>query len=103
MECSDLILHCHRQSKDTRTNYSCNVSFPDTFLLSSTNATKTYGDIDYAPLNVLKAEISAVSGCAIGNLPPPAGPRFMNGAPVTLAKDIFPTNVVAEAPAGDEV
>ncbi|KAL1804561.1 hypothetical protein ACET3Z_027629 [Daucus carota] len=75
----------------------------DTFLLSSTNATKTYCDIDYAPLNVLKAEISAVSGCAIGNLPPPAGPRFMNGAPVTLAKDIFPTNVVAEAPAGDEV
>ncbi|WOG82508.1 hypothetical protein DCAR_0101673 [Daucus carota subsp. sativus] len=69
----------------------------------STNATKTYYDIDYAPLNVLKAEVSAVSGYAIGNLPPPSGSRFMNRAPVTLTMDTFPPTVIAEAPVGDEV
>lgn len=69
-------------------------------ILSSGNGTRTYCNIDYKPLNELKAAIMANTGHTIETLPPPTESRLV-GATVdalkeTTIKDILHTDTPVE-------
>ncbi|KAL8116039.1 hypothetical protein AgCh_022505 [Apium graveolens] len=56
----------------------------DNVFLSSSDATNTYVNIDYAPLHDLKAEMLISTGKTMENLPPPVVKRFVTQEGNTL-------------------
>lgn len=58
--------------------------FADNVTLSSTDATKSYMNIDYKPLNELKDAMVEATGKSIELLPPPANRRFVTANANTL-------------------
>lgn len=72
-------------------------------VLSSGDDTKTYCNIDYKPLEVLKVEMLAATGHTLQTLPPPRKSRLITSAPTPLDEVSIQHILDAEPPVGNEV
>ncbi|KAK1362001.1 hypothetical protein POM88_046475 [Heracleum sosnowskyi] len=71
--------------------------------LSSTDATRSYFNIDYTPLNNLKHEISNSSGTPVDTLPPPTIKHFVTANENDIQEISIKSILAAEIPHGKDL
>lgn len=76
---------------------------PANVILSSGDGTTTYCNIDYAPLNALKAAIITSTGQTEESLPPPTTPRLMLPTADAMKQITVQEILETTAPTGDKV
>ncbi|KAK1352063.1 hypothetical protein POM88_053777 [Heracleum sosnowskyi] len=93
------ILQIQKQNQIT----SPPISLAATVILSSGDGTTTYCNIDYAPLNDLKAAVLAATGHTSDTLPPPATARLMSATADATKEKTIQEILESDLPQGDEV
>ncbi|KAK1360219.1 hypothetical protein POM88_044693 [Heracleum sosnowskyi] len=72
-------------------------------ILSSGDGTATYCNIDYAPLNDLRASVLTATGHTIDSMPPPTTARLMAATTDATMEKTIQEILESEAPKEDEV